>query len=128
VLAFPQAPVETDIYMQTPVGCDIDWNKNDYALHLINNLYGQKKSDRVWNLFLEKGGRELVFTQSKCDLCIFWRKSTLIVIYTDDTIVTGPIMKQVDESIKDIAGKFEITSQEAVKDFLGVYIDRNAEE
>jgi Reverse transcriptase (RNA-dependent DNA polymerase) len=52
-------------------------------------------------------------------------KKTLIVIYTDDTIVTGPDTKQIDATIKDVAAKFEITSKEMVKDFLGVKIDRD---
>jgi Reverse transcriptase (RNA-dependent DNA polymerase) len=122
VLAFPQAPVETDIYMEIPAGFNIEGNKNDYALHLVNNLYGQKQVGRVWNQFLEQGLKKIGFVQSKCGPCIFWRKQTIMIIYTDDTIVTGPVQKQVDDAIKDIAKKFKITSKNEVKDFLGVRI------
>jgi Reverse transcriptase (RNA-dependent DNA polymerase)/GAG-pre-integrase domain len=126
VLAFPQAPVETDIYMQIPAGFELQGDKKDYALHLINNLYGQKQAGRVWNLFLAKGLQEIGFHQSKCDPCIFWRKQTIIVIYTDDTIVTGSDTKQIDDTIRDIANKFDITSKDEVNDFLGVKIHRDA--
>jgi Reverse transcriptase (RNA-dependent DNA polymerase) len=125
VLAFPQAPVETDIYMEIPAGFNVEGNKKDYALHLVNNLYGQKQAGRVWNQFLEKGLKDIGFNQSRCDPCIFWRKQTIIVIYTDDTIVTGPSQKQVDNAIKDIANKFEIKSKDEVKDFLGARIQRD---
>jgi hypothetical protein len=49
----------------------------------------------------------------------------MIVIYTDDTIITGPDEDEIDKAIKDIGSTFEITSQEKASDFLGVNIARN---
>jgi Reverse transcriptase (RNA-dependent DNA polymerase) len=46
-------------------------------------------------------------------------------IYTDDTIITGPDVKEINTAIADIASRFEITSKESVSDFLGVNIDRH---
>jgi hypothetical protein len=37
VLSFPQAPVETDIYMEIPARFDLKGKGN-----VVNNLYGQK--------------------------------------------------------------------------------------
>jgi hypothetical protein len=67
------------------------------------------------------------FSQCKNDPCIFWRQKTLIIIYTDDTIVTGPDTSQVDKAIEDIGRAFEITHQPFVKDFLGVRVQRTEE-
>jgi hypothetical protein len=39
--------------------------------------------------------------------------------------VTGPNEGDIDQAIKDIGKKFNITSQIKVKDFLGVKIERN---
>jgi Reverse transcriptase (RNA-dependent DNA polymerase) len=47
------------------------------------------------------------------------------VIYTDDTIVTGSDTKQIDDTIRDIANKFGITSKDEINDFLGVKIHRD---
>lgn len=47
------------------------------------------------------------------------------MIYTDDTIVTGPKQQDVDQAIKDIGSIFNITSKEVIEDFLGVKITRN---
>lgn len=55
----------------------------------------------------------------------YWRNNTLIIIYTDDTIVTGPDTKEIDQAIADIGKKFKITSQPTVSDFLGVKIVRD---
>jgi hypothetical protein len=124
VLAFPQAPVETDLYMSIPAGFSISGGSKDKVLKLRNNLYGQKQAGRVWNLYLTEGLVKLGFTQSALDPCIFWRKVTLIIIYTNDTIVTGPDESEIDKVINDIGSKFEITTKDSVDDFLGVRINR----
>lgn len=67
VLAFPHAPVETELYMSIPTGFAVDGDKDSYALKLINNLYGQKQAGRVWNKFLLKGLQEMGFTLSVHD-------------------------------------------------------------
>jgi Reverse transcriptase (RNA-dependent DNA polymerase) len=95
VLAFPQAPVETDIYMEIPAGFDIDGDNKDCALELINNLYGQKQAGRAWNTYLTQGLIGLGFKQSTSDPCIFWRNGVILVINMDDTIVTGAVKADV---------------------------------
>jgi hypothetical protein len=125
VLAFPQAPVETDLYMQIPAGFKLTSGRTDRVLKLQNNLYGQKQAGRVWNLFLTEGLQQIKFKQSENDPCIFWRGSVLIVIYTDDTIVTGPNETDIDKAITDIGKRFEITTSETVDSFLGVKIIRS---
>jgi hypothetical protein len=55
VLAFPQAPVETDLFMEIPAGFQLANRKKDKVLQLKNNLYGQKQAGRVWNIFLSDG-------------------------------------------------------------------------
>jgi Reverse transcriptase (RNA-dependent DNA polymerase) len=127
VLAFPQAPVEADLYMDIPDGFEVNGNPMEYALKLVNNLYGQKQAGRLWNLHLTKGLKALAFDQGENDLCIFWRKGVILIIYTDDTIVTGEDSAEVQKAIDDIASKFNITSQKKVVDFLGVKIIRNQE-
>jgi hypothetical protein len=49
-----------------------------------------------------------------------------MIIYTDDTIITGPEALSIDTAIADIASLFDITSKETVSDFLGVNIDRKS--
>ncbi len=69
VLAFPQAPVEKEIYMQVPKGFQI--GKEDtskYTLWLKRNVCGQKQAGRLWNKFLEENLiREVGLKQSEVD-------------------------------------------------------------
>jgi hypothetical protein len=46
VLAYPQAPVERDLYMLLPKGFSIQGvdNPKDYVLHIHRNIYGQKQA------------------------------------------------------------------------------------
>lgn len=127
VLAFPQAPVDRDIYMKIPKGFELDQgNSNDYVLKLHKNVYGQKQAGRVWNKYLvNKLVNELKFVQSKTDECVFYRGQTMYVLYTDDSILAGPDEAEIDQIIKEMKQvKLDITVEGGLEDFLGINIDR----
>ena len=50
-MAYPQAPIENDMYMELPHGVGIRQVKY-MVLKLLNNLYGQKQAYIVWNEYL----------------------------------------------------------------------------
>ena len=89
VLAFPQAPVEKELYMHIPKGFEIEGAKKEvYVFKLHKNVYGQKQAGRVWNQYLvNELTKELKFTQSKVDECVFFRGQTIYILYTDDSIL-----------------------------------------
>ena len=127
VLAFPQAPVEKEIYMQVPKGFQIgNEDTSKYALRLNRNVYGQKQAGRVWNKFLEeKLIKEVGFKQSEVDECVFYKGHTMYLLYTDDSILAGPCEKEIDTIINQIkkAG-LNITEEGDIQDFLGINIVR----
>jgi Reverse transcriptase (RNA-dependent DNA polymerase) len=129
VQAFPQAPVEQELYIDIPKGCKIEGkNNSEYALKDHKNIYGQKQAGKVWNDYLIDGlTTKLGFTQSIIDPCLLWRKQTILIIYTIDTIITGANTRDINTASADIATLFEITSKETVSDFLGVNIARHDE-
>ena len=127
VLAFPQAPVEKEIYMKVPKGFRITGkNSKDYVLKLNRNVYGQKQAGRVWNKFLEeKLINEVGFKKSKVDDCVFYKNNTMYVLYTDDSILAGPDKNEIDQIIKDIQNAgLNITREGDIKDFLGINIKK----
>jgi hypothetical protein len=98
IMAYPQAPVECDIYMKLPKGIETRYgNGRTHVLKLLKNLYGQKQAGRVWNEHLVSGLREIGFEQSKVDECVFYRGQTIFVVYVDDGIFARP---NDDKSIK----------------------------
>ena len=126
VLAFPQAPVDKELYMKVPVGVTINGTPKDYALKLNKNVYGQKQSGRVWNNYLtRKLIKEVGFKQSKIDPCVFYKGKAMYVLYTDDSILAGPNRPELLKIIEDIRkAKLNITVEGDLQDFLGVNIDR----
>jgi Reverse transcriptase (RNA-dependent DNA polymerase) len=112
VQAYPQAPVEHDLYIDVPKGCNIGvHDTSKWALQVLQNIYGQKQAGKVWHDYLiQRLTNDLKFTQCIMDPCILWRGKGILIIYTDDTIITGPNEKEIDEAIADISSKFSITS------------------
>ena len=126
VLAFPQAPVEKEIYMKIPKGFEVTGsNSEDYVLRLNRNVYGQKQAGRVWNKYLErKLIEEVGFKKSKIDECVFYKNRTIYILYTDDSILAGPDKSEIKDIIDQIqkAG-LNITKEGNIQDFLGINIE-----
>lgn len=91
IQAFPQAPVEKDLYMRIPKGLEPDKGRvQDYVLKVNKNVYGQKQAGRVWNQYLVKKLKEVGFQPSKVDQCILYKGRMIYVLCTEDSILTGP--------------------------------------
>ena len=126
VAAFPQAPVERELYMRIPKGVTVAGKDPDeYVLKLHKNTYGQKNAGRVWNQYLVKKLKQIGFQQSKIDECVFYKGKVMYVLYTDDSILAGPDPKEIKKIIKLMKQvKLDITEEGTIEDFLGVNIDR----
>jgi hypothetical protein len=125
VQAFPQAPSETELYIGIPKGCSIEGDSDEWAMKVINNIYGKKQAGRVWYKYLTNIlMKDLQFQQSKYDPCVMWKNACILVIYTDDTIITGPSGNDINNIIQEVSKLFKITYEDSVNDFLGVNINR----
>lgn len=128
VLAFPQPPVERELYMNFPKGFTVAGvtNPSDYVLRINKNIYGQKQAGRVWYQYLKhRLIDELGFIQSKHDECVFFKGQMMYVLYTDDSILAGPDKKEINKMVEDTKkAKLDITIEGDLTDFLGVNIDR----
>jgi Reverse transcriptase (RNA-dependent DNA polymerase) len=130
VSAFPQAPVERELYMQLPRGFEIAGAKpGEYVFRLNKNVYGQKSAGRVWNRYLtNKLTKEVGFVQSKTDDCVFFKGNVVYLLYTDDSILAGPSKKEIESVIQEIKdAKLNITVEGDIQDFLGINIERKAD-
>ena len=75
------------MYMNPPAGIIPTNGNKDYVLLLIKNIYRQKQAKRVFCLYLKQGLTSIGFKVSKIDECLFYRETTLFMIYADDGIV-----------------------------------------
>jgi Reverse transcriptase (RNA-dependent DNA polymerase) len=127
IQAYPQAPIERNMYMEIPKGFTITDGdpEGDYVLQLHQNIYGQKQAGRVWNHYLVNHLQQVGFIQSEHDPCVFYKGKAIYILYTDNSILAGPNEQELDaiiQQMKDI--RLNITSEGGIEDFLGINIER----
>ena len=74
-MAFPQAPIQTPLYMNIPKRYKTpkDDHNRPMVLKLIRNIYRQKtRAEKVWGDFLHQGLTKASFEQSKVDPCLYY--------------------------------------------------------
>jgi hypothetical protein len=135
-LAFPQADVKVDIYMELPLGCTPSdkSDSKDYVLKLVKNLYGLKDTGKTWFEHLKNGLENLGFKLSAVDPCIFYKKNCVILIYVDDCRAFVDKAETADKLIKDLMESYDLTDEgelgiegETVSSYLGVLVTYDKE-
>ena len=126
VMAYPQAPIETDIYMELPQGVQTaTGNSKDHVLKLLKNIYGQKQAGRVWNSFLVDKLTSLGYTSSLIDDCVFFRGDIIFMVYVDNGIFLGNEDTQLKQAIQEIQNVgLNIEDQGHPADYVGVSIKK----
>ena len=123
-MAYPQAPAEKPQNKRRPQGYHHTGitNEDTHILKLIRNIYGQKQAGRVWKKYLDEGMKEVGFTPSDYDPCLYYKRNVVMLIYIDDCLVFSPDSKLIDKTISDLrnsSNNFEIDDQGDVSDFSG---------
>ncbi len=126
VMAYLQASIEMDIYMEFPPGIQTaHGNSKDHVLKLEKNIYGQKQASRVWNSFLVDKLLSIGFTTSLIDDCVFFHDDIIFMVYMDDGIFLCNDDAKLQESIKDIQDLgLNIENQGHPADYIGVNIKK----
>lgn len=131
-LAFPQADIKADIFMEPPLGCSMGGKDN--VLQLVKNVYGLKDAGATWFDHLCKGLKELDFKPSEVDPCIYYKAGIVMLIYVDDCLIFSEEPKAADDLIRDLKqsgysltdeGEFGEENAEEVSSYLGVQVNYN---
>jgi hypothetical protein len=125
-MAYPQAPIKMDIYMELPQGVQTKHgNSKEHVLKLEKNIYSQKQAGRMWNSFLVDKLTSIGLTTSLIDDCIFFRGDIIFMVYMDDGIFLGSNDSQLQEVIKEIQNLgLNIEDQGHPADYVGVNIKK----
>ena len=132
VLAFPQADLETDVFMELPAGISCgEGSRKQYVLKLKKNLYGLKDAAHNWFQMLSQGlcGNKLEFKQSAIDPCVFLRKNAIILTWVDDCIIFSKDLSVVKQTVDILKQDFDVELEEDINGgdvsrYLGMVIDR----
>ncbi|GJV21096.1 putative RNA-directed DNA polymerase [Tanacetum coccineum] len=123
--SFLHGNLKEQVYMKELPGF-IDPQRPNHVCLLHKSLYGLKQAPRTWFERLSKALFDLGFKGSKTDpsLFIYSRGDTLlyILVYVDDTIVTGNNKGKIDNIICQLGSAFALKDLRPLNYFLGIEI------
>lgn len=127
VLAFPQAPVKTDIFMKPPkvphnfLIPDLPrfTDRFNKVYKLIQNLYGLKDAGKTWYEFLRKGLLKRGWRPSQIDECLFTKDNMILVVYVDDAVLISPTKGMIQREIDSLKREYTLTDEGELQDYLG---------
>jgi hypothetical protein len=138
--AFMHAPIDRDpnwenlsedegqqsgVYIEMPRGL----NEQGKVIKLKKSLYGLKQSLRNFFLHLKEKLEEVGLRQSESDACLFISDKVICPVYLDGTLLYSPKQEFIDEIIAKLrAEEMELEAEDDVAGFLGVHIDRQADD
>ena len=129
VLAFPQADLDIDVYMEIPFGFTLDGSRRQ-VLKLEKNLYGLKQAAYNWYEFLKKGLEDRNFKQSQTDNCVFFRNDCIVLTYVDDCVIFSKSKKVADDLILSLEKgheNFDFTDDGDLLTYLGISLEKSNE-
>lgn len=131
VLAFPQADLEEDIWMELPLGVEFtsdDGSSCRCLLKLKKNLYGLKQGSHNWFKHLESGLTTRGLVSSEVDPCLYLKEGLAVLTYVDDCILVSTSEKAINDLVEDLKNgdeKFLLTDEGDIDKFLGIEIQHN---
>ena len=130
MLDLPQVNIEEDIWMQLPIGFQIDGQTEAdsdrlYVIKLNKNLYGLKQGIYNWYEKLKKSLVDQDFNFFDIDPCLYIGKGMIILTYFDECIIVGPYMKDIYgfvESTKSRSENFVLNDKGNINKCLDIEI------
>ena len=126
-LAFPQADVDTIIYLEVPMGVETV-NGADEVMLVLKNLYGLKQASKTWFEHLQEGltSDKLGFTPSKVDPCVFYKDGCAVLCYVDDCLIFARSKDLADKVLQDLQDYgYVLTDEGEVSNYLGVQVTKD---
>mmetsp|Transcript_41992 Transcript_41992/g.101184 ORF Transcript_41992/g.101184 Transcript_41992/m.101184 type:complete len:1373 (+) Transcript_41992:2978-7096(+) len=135
VLAYPQAPIKTDIFMKPPevppkfVIPDMPRRQDRHLSRykLLQNLYGLKDAGRTWSQYLHKGLIDRGWKQSNIDSCLYTKQNIILVLYVDDACILSPNKDLINKEIKSLQEQYKLTDDGELQDYLGTRFTKQAD-
>jgi len=120
VLAFPQAELDRDVFMELPYGFQ-HGGKGRYVLRLKKNLYGLADASFNWFQKLCEGLESENFVKSEIDQCVFIREDCIVLVYVDDMIAISRENSVLEKIVVNLQNKnYILTDEGSLTKYLGV--------
>lgn len=124
--AFLNGEIDSEIYLYPPQGLDIRENS---VLRLNKALYGLKQASYCWNKRFDKTLKNLNFTRSENDYCLYSSnvkgQMLYLIVYVDDIILASASLDLINMVKKQLFNEFQIKDKGELKYFLGLEINHD---
>ena len=122
--AFLYGNVQEDIYVQQPDGFNKDSSK---VCKLNKALYGLKQSPRIWYQHFSEYMKELGLHPIESDESVFMdpKTGTIVALYVDDVLITGPNKAGIKRVKKGLNAKFHMSDLGPCAYYLGMTVKRD---
>ena len=126
--AFLNGTLEEEVFMQQPEGYEVK-GEEKLVCRLKKSIYGLKQSPRCWNIALDSFLKEMGFSQSINDPCIYHKDENgemfIMGVYVDDIILAGKSESAIQKVKDDLSRKFDTKDLGKLSYFLGMKIELN---
>ena len=122
--AFLNGNLEEEVYMTQPKGF-VTKGEENRVCKLKKSIYGLKQSPLRWNTVFDSHLKEMGFTQSTSDPCIYMDAGGDVFymgVYVDDIILAGRTDDRIKEVIATLSRKFDIKDMGELHHFLGMIV------
>lgn len=122
--AFLYGNVHEEIYVQQPDGFSKDRTK---VCKLNKALYGLKQSPRIWYQHFSEYMKELGLVPIESDESVFMdaKEGTIVALYVDDVLITGPNKAGIQRVKKALNSKFHMSDLGPCAYYLGMTVKRD---
>ncbi|KAK6162342.1 hypothetical protein DH2020_002183 [Rehmannia glutinosa] len=112
--------------MEQPYGFEQGDHSQNLVCKLTKALYGLKQAPRAWYFKPKQVLQKLGFIFSQADNSLFSRKTKdsyiIILVYVDDTLITGNNDKDISHIIKLLDDSFSLKDLGLIHQFLGIQV------
>ena len=125
--AFLNGTLDEEVFMKQPEGFETEGN---LVCRLRKSLYGLKQAPRCWNTTLDKSLKDMGFSQSSADPCIYTLNLgdsfIVLAVYVDDILIGGETIDVISRVKDMILGCFEARDLGELSSFLGIKVDQSS--
>ena len=122
VLAYPQANLNVDIYMELTQVFNVGPKSGRYVLKLQKNLYGLKQAGHNWFEKFSVALGNLSINPRKVDPCVFIREDVIFLVYVDDCLIFSREKDKINQLIDQLKNKekLDLIDEGDFDKYLGV--------
>ncbi|SGY22505.1 BQ5605_C065g12802 [Microbotryum silenes-dioicae] len=124
--AYLHGDLDHDIWMTAPRGFDLPGDK---VLRLRRSIYGLKQAGRIWNRHIDASLRDLGYTATGTDHCVYSRLDDrqhphYIALYVDDLLMISPDLAEIERVISGLEQRYGVKRLGPAEYILGIQIRR----